>query len=295
MPSHSALLVVLLSTSVQAALFRGRGTGFLKLQMHMRPDVVAHHLLTIEQEWRAQAGIFNECNSTTGDDSLVDCRSAPIAFAQSCAKVAEAMVQGSQGEKADVKDYLTDVCGQNVLMAADQLLCQKFGDVVENAMTDNTYDNRQEFNAGKVCQSFWSRFVEDEKARVEKEEAERAAAEKAKAEKEEEERAAAEKAAQEAAAAEKAAEEKAQEEKAAEEKLEAEKAEAGRQEQEEEALTEAQTVAAEEVQNVTQQNNTDRPSSNVQDSSEAALAANTVQSANNTMLLNSTQAANGTK
>lgn len=285
---RSALVAVLLYAGA-AAHVSGRGHGFLKLHTHLRPEVVAHHLLSIEQEWRAQAGIFNECNSTSPDDSVVDCHSAPNAFAQSCAKVAEAMVQGSQGEKADVKEYWADVCSQQVLTEADQLLCQRFGDAVESGMSDNTFDNRENFKADKSCQQFWFKFVDDEKARIEKEEAERAAAEKAKAEKEAEERAAAEKAAEEAAEAEKAAEEKAAAEKAAEEKLQEEKDEAGRQEQEEEAIREAHMGAAE-------QNITEPPSSDVNNSTVVVvLAANATQSANNSVPLNITQSANGTQ
>merc|ERR1719487_3210894 len=83
-------------------------------------------------------------------------------------------------------------------------------------MSDNDYDNRESFDANKVCTSFWATFTVAEQARLAKEKAEREAEEKRLAE----EKAAAEK----KAAEKKAAEEKAEaEKKAAEEKAAAEK------------------------------------------------------------------------
>lgn len=280
------LLVVLLVASVEAAYVKGRGNGFLKMHVYMRPEIVAHHLVNIEQEWRAQAGIFNECNSTSADDSLVDCSSAPTAFVASCAKVGQAMVQGSQGEKSNVNEYWMDVCSENVLEGADQRLCQKFGDAVQNGMSDDSYENRENFNINKICQNFWLRFIEEEKVRVQKEEEEHEAAEKAKVEKEVAERAAAEKAAEEAAAAEKATEEKAAEEKQAEEKLEAEKAEAVNQEQEEETIE-----ATEKAQNVTEQSTAEHQTNISESTLVVKLAANSTASTKSAMPLNTTQEA----
>jgi len=190
-----AAILALLVASAAGHSMRGVVT------MKMQPEVVAHTLLKVEEEWRSQAAAWAECNATATDAST-ECTAAKAAFGQSCATVVNAVVKASSGDRSNVREYLSDVCAEAELKGWRQERCSTMATAVNKVMTDNSYDNRESFDSNKACTSFWSVFVVDEQARLVKEKAEREAEEKREAE----ERAAAEKkAAEEKAAAEKEA------------------------------------------------------------------------------------------
>mmetsp|Transcript_43343 Transcript_43343/g.81392 ORF Transcript_43343/g.81392 Transcript_43343/m.81392 type:complete len:318 (-) Transcript_43343:89-1042(-) len=197
------------------------------LAADMQPEVVARTLMNVEQEWKSEAAIFVECSGAgEGGDAVVDCNEAPKAFAKSCSTVVSAVVRGSNGDKDVVKEYMEDVCGQNSISGWQKDGCVDLAAAVEKIMTADNYENRNNLDASQPCLSFWSRFLETEKARAAKEEAERKEAEK---------KAAEEAAKQAAEAAKKAKEEAEQAAKAEAERKKAEEAERKKKEAEEAA------------------------------------------------------------
>jgi len=197
-----------------------RNKAFLSLAADMQPEVVARTLSEVEDEWKSQAASFAECNSNTSSE----CGAAPEAFSKSCTTVVSAVVQASSGDRASVKEYMNTVCGENELGGWHAERCTELASAVTESMLDDNYENRENFNSGSLCTSFWSKFVVEEKARVEKDRAEREAAEK--------------KAAEEAAEAAKKAADEAAEEQKQKEKADAEQKAADAKQAAEQAATE---------------------------------------------------------
>jgi len=202
------------------------------LATDMQPEVVARTLQNVQEEWKAQAALFAECNSTSeGSSALVDCSDAPKSFAKSCSTVVKAVVSGSSGDKNVVQEYMTDVCGQSQMQGWHQTYCKSLATALDGTMSADTYENRNDFNAQKLCTGFWSQFLKDETARLAEEKIQREAAEK--------------KAAEEAAEREK----KAKEEAEAEAKKQAEEAEKkAQQEAEEEKKRELEEAAKQKAE-----------------------------------------------
>jgi len=222
--------------SVATAVVSNSQKAFLAVDL--QPEVVAHTLLKVEDEWRAQAASFAECNATItpgGDTS--DCGSATGAFQKSCSTVVEAVVKSSSGDRSHVLEYMGIVCGEVELSGWHQERCGELSKSVFDAMSDDNYENRENFNVANVCAGFWSRFTVEEKARVDQEQAEREVAER----KVEEERIEAEKKATELAAEEQKRREKVEvEQRAQEAKREAEEAAASLKAKKEEAEQQAE-------------------------------------------------------
>jgi len=183
-------LILALASTAAAKITKAKAF----LASDMQPEVVAHTLVQVEDEWRAQAVSFAECNSTLAAGAeAADCSSAAQAFEKSCTTVVEAVVKSSSGDRSRVTEYMGVVCGEAELSGWHQGRCSELASALEGAMIDDNYENRENLNTAKLCTGFWSRFTVEEKARIETEQSERAAAEK----KADEERAAAEKKAEE--------------------------------------------------------------------------------------------------
>jgi len=210
-----------------------RSKAFLSLASDMQPEVVARTLSEVEDEWKSQAASFAECNSTTSSE----CGNAPEAFSKSCTTVVSAVVQASSGDRSSVKEYMNTVCGESELGGWHAERCTELASAVTESMLDDNYENRENFNSGSLCTSFWSKFVVEEKARVEKDRSEREAAEKQAAAEAAE---AAKKAADEAAEAATQKEKADAEQKAADAKLAAEQAAKDLAEKKEEAEKQAE-------------------------------------------------------
>lgn len=208
------------------------------LASDLQPEVVAHTLLKVEDEWRAQAASFAECNATLmAGAEMSECSSATSAFQKSCSTVVDAVVKASSGDRSHVKEYMGIVCGEVELSGWHQERCSELSQSVYEAMSDDNYENRENFNVANLCTGFWSRFTVEEKARVDQERLEREAAEK----KAEEERIDAEKKAAALAAEEQKRKEKEEaEEKAKEAKRQAEEAASALKAKKEEAERQAE-------------------------------------------------------
>jgi len=236
--SMMQILVALALLTLSPTLVEGvygadsRGRAFLSTVHSMRPEVVAHVLAKVEQQWKEQVVAFYACTAQEGNETAA-CNTAPKAFQKSCFTVMTSAVQASSGDKDAVGEYFNDVCHESELRGWRQDRCTTLSTMLTRAMTRDSYDNRETLDVMSICKNFWTDFSLKEKARMDEEQAAREAAEK-KAEEDriEEENLAAENAAKEAAAEEqrKKAEEEArlaaEQERAKEEALKAQEREA---------------------------------------------------------------------
>lgn len=219
------------------ALHRDSTQGFLAADL--RPDVAAHLLVNVEDEWQSQATVFAECNSTQ-----TDCGNAPVSFTKSCGTVVGAVVKASSGSKDAVVEYMNVVCQQAELKGWRQDRCGELASTVANALSADNYQNRENFQTETLCNTYWSSFATREKERVAKERAERQVQEAKEAAVRAEE---AKKAAAEAEQLQKEQERKEAQEKAEEAKQKADEAAADFAKKKEEAERQAQE-ASEKVQ-----------------------------------------------
>jgi pyruvate/2-oxoglutarate dehydrogenase complex dihydrolipoamide acyltransferase (E2) component len=148
----------------------------------MMPDLVAHSLVAVEDEWQAKAVLFNECKMQGTQEARADCRDAQKSFEESCGKVVKAALEGSSGDRDDAQEYLGDVCAQNVLDQWHKDTCLGFTEAVAGAMTQDKYGNRAHMDVQHLCSGFWSKFLDSEAKRAEAEAKVRAEKEKAEAE-----------------------------------------------------------------------------------------------------------------
>jgi len=156
-----------------------RGTGDLTLMTDMRPDVVRKLLSNVEQKWiHTRAMVLS---------NVTDMEEAYTEMEKSCIKVSSAIIQGSEGQKDRVNEYMQDVC--TIDSAHEQYnLCSGFASGIGAAMTDDSEYNRDSLQLSGFCRKFWDTAVtnaaqaeakqraeEEEKERVAKEEAEKKA------------------------------------------------------------------------------------------------------------------------
>jgi len=176
------LVLVLALVPLSSSAILGRNGAFLG--NGMQPEIVARTLSNVQDEWKAQAAVFAECNSTAGlpGATIVNCQDAPASFGKSCDIVVSAIIQGSGGDKDVAKEYMDDVCSQKSISGWHQTQCQSLAVAIRGSMSADKYANRMSFSSNTLCTSFWSKFIQEEKQRMDKEAAERDAAEKKAAE-----------------------------------------------------------------------------------------------------------------
>lgn len=166
MSSTVALLLLACNVAFGAAVRNG---GFLSLQADMRPDIVAKTLAQVEQEWNDETSQFLECNSTHRgeEDAIKKC--TPENFQKSCPTVVGAILKASSGTRSVVTEYMGDVCNQNALQGWMQDRCQVLSSALADAMSDDSYENRENLDTSRFCQGFWAKFAQDEIHRGERE------------------------------------------------------------------------------------------------------------------------------
>merc|ERR1719335_1204302 len=146
-----------------------KNTGFLSLQTSMRPDVVAQTLAKVEQEWNDETSAFLDCNLTHRgeEDAMKKC--APENFQKSCPTVVGAILSASSGSRSVVTEYMGDVCGESALEGWMQDRCQVLSTALTDAMSEDSYENRENLDVSRFCQGFWGKFAQDEIHRAERE------------------------------------------------------------------------------------------------------------------------------
>jgi len=137
--------------------------GSVLLQAEMQPEMVAQTLKNVEGEWRAQVVLFARCDPKKKEArTLVNCQDAPASFGKSCGIVVGAIVQGSNGDNTVIQEYMSSVCSQSIITGWRQKQCQSLALALNNAMTGDFYENRNNFQSQKVCDSMWSRLLQEE-------------------------------------------------------------------------------------------------------------------------------------
>jgi len=176
-------------------ILRGTSTGTIesldlsKALGGMQPEVVAKLLTQVESRWM-ESRVASLRNQTDESEAFAE-------MTKSCQKVAKAVIDGSEGDKDRVVEYMADVCSNS--NGAHKKGCDSFAAGIESTMTNSNEVNRDTLDLSKFCSAYWQTVVStDAKA-----EAERLNTEEATRAKEEAERAEAEKKAQETQAAEK--------------------------------------------------------------------------------------------
>jgi len=139
----------------------------------MRPDVVAHTLVRVENGWMKDATEFAHCTADSGE-----CAGFSQAFSKSCSQVVSGVVQGSNGERERTQEYMADVCGQNSISGWHKATCLSLRSALSEKMTESSFDNRESLDVSKICEVAWTALVEEQKVVVAKELAKRQAAEK---------------------------------------------------------------------------------------------------------------------
>lgn len=173
------VLVAVAPAVIHARAFGGRAF----LSSNMQPEVVARTLKNVEDEWKAQAALFAQCDGKDKNSmSLVDCSDAPVAFGKSCSIIAGAVIQGSGGDRNVAKEYMADVCSQSAIKGWHQQKCQSLGLAVSTAMSADSYQNRYNFNSQNLCSGLWARFLKEEAESMAAEKVAREAASKKAAE-----------------------------------------------------------------------------------------------------------------
>lgn len=156
------MILVLLAfapAAIHARAFGGRAF----LSSNMQPEVVARTLRNVEDEWKAQAAVFLQCDPKAKNSiSIVDCSDAPVSFGKSCSIIAGAVIQGSGGDRNVAKEYMADVCSQSAIKGWHQQKCQGLALAVSGAMSADSYQNRYNFNSQNLCAGLWSRFLKEE-------------------------------------------------------------------------------------------------------------------------------------
>lgn len=182
----SAVAIFICGLAAANGAFRGKQMGtiesldFSKALSDMQPEVVAKLLTQVEARWK-ESRVASLRNQTDESEALAE-------MTKSCTKVAKAVIDGSEGDKNRVVEYMADVCsiGTN---GADKRGCESFAAGIESTMTYDVEVNRDSLDLSKFCLAYWQTTVtvdakaeaqklNEEDATRAKEEAERAEAER---------------------------------------------------------------------------------------------------------------------
>jgi hypothetical protein len=179
--------VVLVGTAcVQTSAWNVRTAGSSdKFLGNLQPEVAAHTLVEVEKEWQTQVAAFVACNASASA-TATGCSGASLAFEKSCTEVVDVAVKVSKGDKAVVREYWSDVCGELSRDEPHKKQCELLASMIDAKMSPYAPENREVFNTAEVCNLFWKDLSGSENQRAQQELAtrrveEKAAAEKAKA------------------------------------------------------------------------------------------------------------------
>jgi len=153
-----------LALCLTASLSASAAAGHLRSNTNMQPEQVAAILMSVQNEWKAQAHIVTECGAKDEfTNNLPTCKEALTAFQHSCIKVASAIMVSSN-TPSDATEYMTDVCSQSLLSPWHQAKCNIVSAAITSKMSDNVADNRQDYfeHAKQACNGVWSRFMEEQ-------------------------------------------------------------------------------------------------------------------------------------
>jgi len=120
---------------VSSAVAVLRGT----VQFTMEPELVANLLSDVEHAWVEAAATQDGLNK----------------MKDSCEKVTESIVQGSDGNRERVEEYMGTVCDQKAFGSWEKVLCKKFATGINDFMRSDDEYNRDYLQPAKFCKSFY--------------------------------------------------------------------------------------------------------------------------------------------
>jgi len=174
----SSILLALVAAGHVFVTVHARVISFRRnfLGAGMQPELVAHTIIEVEEEWKAQTALFAQCNATHAVNvSFSECSGVPASFGKSCDTVVNAVVEGSIGNRDKAKEYMADVCSQSIIKDWHKEKCQLLALEISGAMSSDSYQNRLDFTSQKLCDSLFSHFLKEaernmmeEKAKAEK-------------------------------------------------------------------------------------------------------------------------------
>lgn len=131
-------------------MFHNKGHWAHKMDADMRPEVVSTLLSSVEAKW-VQEAVNVLMNQTT----------QPIAFAAmetSCVKVSSAVVQGSEGDRLRVIEYMKTVCNEPNAKSNVEM-CSEFANAIQEFMIGDNVYNREQLDMHDFCHKFWNTYV----------------------------------------------------------------------------------------------------------------------------------------
>jgi len=108
-------------------------------------------LTSVEAKWTQEA--LNVMTKQTDEDTAFDAMEA------SCAKVSKAVVQGSDGDRLRVIEYMKSVCSQKN-GKANVVMCTAFANGLDAFMIGDDVYNREQLDHHEFCHKFWSTDVQ---------------------------------------------------------------------------------------------------------------------------------------
>lgn len=143
-------MVLLCLAPAAARLFHGKGHWAQTMDVDMRPEVVSQLLSTVEAKWTQEA--VNVLSNQAVE---------AIAFGAmegSCVKVSSAVVQGSDGDRLRVIEYMKTVCGEPNAKSNIEM-CTNFGNAIQEFMIGDNVYNREQLDMHGFCHKFWNTYV----------------------------------------------------------------------------------------------------------------------------------------
>jgi hypothetical protein len=118
----------------------------------MQPSVVSHLLSEVEHNWEKSA-----LSALMGQK---DAAAALKDVQGSCQKVTKSIINGAQGEKDHVIEYMKEVCAEDS-DAQEKKMCEAYAAQIESFMTYDSFHNREELDLAAFCETFYKGAVTD--------------------------------------------------------------------------------------------------------------------------------------
>merc|ERR1719191_204769 len=126
------LLICMAPTAARVFHSNSRWQGAHTMDADMRPEVVSELLANVEAKW-LQEGL-NVLSQKTEE------KVAFAAMEESCTKVSSAVVQGSDGDRLRVVEYMKTVCNEPNAKANGEMCLQFASAIQEYMIGDNVWN-----------------------------------------------------------------------------------------------------------------------------------------------------------
>lgn len=117
----------------------------------MRPDLVMQLLSDVEHKW-----VDGATQATRGN---MDVMVALHRMQESCVKVSNSVVAGSDGDRRRVREYMNEVC-ERAKSPNDGEMCKSYSTALVTAMNGDEEYNREELDMAKFCAGFYQKTIQ---------------------------------------------------------------------------------------------------------------------------------------